>query len=101
MNFWETITCWYNTREKGIALSRSNSIESLNEKYPDKENKIKNDICCGNCCCCLETSNKKKIKQALIKDKCFYFCTEECYLEWLKTPVNMWLGFNFSTASDQ
>lgn len=41
MNFWETITCWYNTREKGIALSRSNSIESLNEKYPDKENKIK------------------------------------------------------------
>lgn len=102
MNFWENITGWYGNREKKATLNRSDSVESLDRKQEieHKENNIKkpDDICCACCCCCLDISNIKNIKQAKIKDKHFYFCNEECYLEWLRIPVNMWFGFNYSRS---
>jgi|TARA_B110000037_G_scaffold162757_1_gene183844 hypothetical protein len=104
MNLLENITCWYyGSREKFPVLKQSTSMEDLKEKDIENTKKLyeNKEICCGCCYNNMNMSNSENIQHAKIGEKNFYFCTHECYLEWLNTPGNMWFGFNYTSSSEK
>ena len=54
---------------------------------------------CGNFACVRETENKDEWKSVKIHEKKYYFCSEECYCEWLDSPgyLGSWSPPNVTT----
>jgi hypothetical protein len=62
-----------------------------NTKPPVKIKEPVENKCCSYIGCMLEfTKTRPSIKKAKIGQRCYDFCDEYCYLEWLRVPM-----FNF------
>jgi len=77
----ESLQCWWREKEEVIKKT---------ETPPPPDNTPK-DIYCS--CCFKYIENEKfLVRKAKIGKKVFGFCSDECYLEWLRDPSTMLFG---------
>ena len=86
MSVWESLTCWYQGRNK---IGPGIDIPTSMKKEPDLTIKL---LQCSGCFRYLNNENQY-IKKAKIGNEHLYgFCHEDCYYEWLKNPQYKLLG---------
>ena len=75
----ESLQCWWREKE-----------EIVKKPHTPPDNTLK-DIYCSCCFRFIENENLL-FKKAKIGSRVFGFCSDECYLEWLKSPSTMLFG---------
>ena len=99
----ESLQCWWREKEEVVKNPSTPSYTpshtppsspKMHKPYkpykPPKPYKLK-DIYCS--CCFKYIENEKcLVRKAKIGKKVYGFCSNECYLEWLRSPATMLFG---------
>ena len=102
MNIFENITCWYTGREKKPVIKHNKSVDDLQKKDLEYTKSFyKNNNYCACCEILLDNEDIEKKQIAQIKKKIYNFCSQECYLEWLDNPMNIWFSYHYSKPIDE
>ena len=61
-------------------------IADENEQDPGAIERLYSEIECGNLLCIESTENASRWKQARVRDRLYYLCSDSCYKTWLNSP---------------
>jgi len=81
-NIIESLQCWWWKKEEVVKTPHT---------PPPSPTTTPKDIYCS-CCFKYIENEKLLVRKAKIGKKVYGFCTDECYLEWLRSPATMLFG---------